>query len=170
MRGIKKMSIAKIWEYIPVQEVNNKLRQDMCELDISFGGFEDNYFIIADKVPNDYTIIDFGCNMAPQSYLFKNHVAYVGIDTCRLDRFSTDNTIHYTMTIQEFFKKEFDKYRDKNIYAICNFVPDDEARELVFNNCENCLVYYPEEIRVKGFNKYRIEEAVLNAEEERSFG
>lgn len=161
---------AKIWEYIPIQEVNNKLSQDMCELDLSFGGFEDNYFIISDKVPNDFIIIDFGCNIAPQSYLFKSHVAYVGIDTCRLDRFATNNTIHYTMTIQEFFKKEFDKYKDKNIYAICNFVPDDEARELVFNNCENCLVYYPEEIRVKGFNKYRIEEAVLNAEEERSFG
>ena len=158
--------IAKIWEYIPIQEVNNKLSQDMCELDISFGGFEDNYFVISEKVPNDYAIIDFGCNMAPQSYLYKNHVAYIGVDTIKLDRFSTDNTIHYTMTIQEFFKKEFDKYKDKSIYAICNYVPDNEARELVFNNCENCLVYYPGlEIKAKGFNNYRIINAVRNVEE-----
>lgn len=158
---------AKIWEYIPVQEVNNKLSQNMCELDISFGCFEDNYFIISEKVPNDFIIIDFGCYMAAQSYLFKNHVAYIGVDIDTLERFSTDNTFHYTMTIQEFFEKEFDKYKDKNSYAICNYVPDTKARELVFNNCENCLVYYPGlEIKAKGFNKYRIEEAVLNVEEE----
>ena len=108
--------------------------------------------------------------MAPQSYLFKNHVAYVGVDTSTLERFAIDNSIHYTMTIQEFFKNEFDKYKDKNIYAICNYVPDKEAKELVYNNCENCLVYYPEEeIRVKGFNKYRIEEAVLKAKEEKGW-
>lgn len=152
------MKTAKLWDIIPVKEVNEKLAQDKCELDLGFACFEEQYRAVANNVPDDYTIIDFGCYMAAQAYLFKNHEAYIGVDTVDyLERFATENTTHYVMSIQEFIKKELPKYKGKKVYAICNYVPDEDARDLVTMACENFMVYYPGELlRCKGINAYRI--------------
>lgn len=152
------MKKAKLWDIIPIKEVNEKLSQDYCELDLEFAGFEYQYRAVANNVPDDYTIIDFGCYMAAQAYLFVNHEAYIGVDTVdHVERFATENTTHYTMSIQEFIKEELPKYKGKKVYAICNYVPDTEARDLVAMACENFMVYYPEELlQCKGINAYRI--------------
>ena len=152
------MKKAKLWDIIPLKEVNEKLSQDYCELDLEFACFEEQYRAVANNVPDDYTIIDFGCYMAAQAYLFKNHEAYIGVDTVDcLERFATENTTHYIMSIQEFIKKELPKYKGKKVYAICNYVPDEDARDLVTMACENFMVYYPGELlRCKGINAYRV--------------
>lgn len=152
------MKKAKLWDIIPIKEVNEKLSQDYCELDLEFAGFEYQYRAVANNVPDDYTIIDFGCYMAAQSYLFCNHEAYIGVDTVDwVKRFATENTTHYTMSIQEFIKEELPKYKSKKVYAICNYVSDADARDLVTMACENFMVYYPGELlRCKGINAYRI--------------
>lgn len=152
------MKKARLWDIVPIKEVNEKLSQDYCELDLEFAGFEYQYRAVANNVPNDYTIIDFGCYMAAQAYLFCNHEAYIGVDTVdHVERFATENTTHYVMSIQEFIKKELPKYKGKKVYAICNYVPDAEAKDLVTMACENFMVYYPcELLRCKGINSYRI--------------
>lgn len=152
------MKKAKLWDIIPIKEVNEKLSQDYCKLDLEFAGFEYQYRAVANNVPDDYTIIDFGCYMAAQAYLFKNHEAYIGVDIVGdVERFTTENTIHYTMSIQEFIKEELPRYKGKKVYAICNYVPDADARDLVAMACENFMVYYPGELlRCKGINAYRI--------------
>lgn len=152
------MKKAKLWDIIPIKEVNEKLSQDYCELDLEFAGFEYQYRAVANNVPDDYTIIDFGCYMAAQSYLFCNHEAYIGVDTVdHVERFATENTTHYVISIQEFIKEELPKYQGKKVYAICNYVSDADARDLVTMACENFMVYYPGELlRCKGINAYRI--------------
>lgn len=152
------MKKAKLWNIIPLKEVNEKLSQDYCELDLEFAGFEYQYRAVANNVPDDYIIIDFGCYMAAQSYLFCNHEAYIGVDMVGdVERFATKNTTHYTMSIQEFIKKELPKYKGKKVYAICNYVPDADARDLVTMALENFMVYYPGELlQCKGINAYRI--------------
>lgn len=149
---------AKLWDIIPLKEIEEKLSQDYCELDLEFAGFECQYRAVANNVPDDYTIIDFGCYMAAQAYLFKNHEAYIGVDIAsNVERFATENTTHYVMSIQEFIKEELPKYKGKKVYAICNYVPDADARDLVTMVCENFMVYYPGELlRCKGINAYRI--------------
>lgn len=152
------MKKAKLWDIIPIKEVNEKLSQDYCELDLGFACFEEQYRAVANNVPDDYTIIDFGCYMAAQAYLFKNHEAYIGVDIVGdVERFATENATHYTMSVQEFIKEELPKYKGKKVYAICNYVPDADARDLVTMACDNFMVYYPGELlRCKGINAYRI--------------
>lgn len=152
------MKKAKLWDIIPIKEVNEKLSQDYCELDLEFAGFEEQYRAVANNVPDDYIIIDFGCYMAAQAYLFCNHEAYIGVDVVdNVERFDAENTIHYVMSIQKFIKEELPKYKGKKVYAICNYVPDADAKDLVATACENFMVYYPGELlRCKGINAYRI--------------
>ena len=152
------MKKAKLWDIIPIKEVNEKLSQDYCELDLEFAGFEYQYRAVANNVPDDYTIIDFGCYMAAQAYLFKSHEAYIGVDTVdHVERFATENTTHYVMSIQEFIKEELPKYQGKKVYAICNYVSDEDARDLVTMALENFMVYYPGALlQCKGINAYRI--------------
>lgn len=149
---------AKLWDIIPIKEVEEKLSQYYCELDLAFAGFEYQYRAVANNVPDDYIIIDFGCYMAAQAYLFCNHEAYIGVDMVdNVERFATENTTHYTMSIQEFIKDELPKYQGKKVYAICNYVPDEDAKNLVTMALENFMVYYPGELlRCKGINAYRI--------------
>ena len=153
-----RMKKSKLWDIIPLKEVNEKLSQYYCELDLEFAGFEYQYRAVANNVPYNYTIIDLGCYMAAQAYLFCNHEAYIGVDMVDdVERFATENTTHYVMSIQEFIKEELPKYKGKKVYAICNYVPDENARDLVTMACENFMVYYPGELlRCKGINAYRI--------------
>lgn len=141
---------AKLWDIVPIKEVNEKLSQYYCELDLEFAGFEYQYRAVANNVPDDYTIIDFGCYMAAQSYLFCNHEAYIGVDMVGdVERFATENTTHYIMSIQEFIKKELPKYKGKRcMLSVIMF----QMKML-----EIFMVYYPEELlRCKGINAYRI--------------
>ena len=41
------MKTAKLWDIIPVKEVNEKLAQDKCKLDLGFACFEEQYRAVA---------------------------------------------------------------------------------------------------------------------------
>ena len=51
-----------------------------AELDISFLGFEDPYRFVKDIARKDMIIIDFGCAYATQSWYFREHEKYIGVD------------------------------------------------------------------------------------------
>lgn len=132
---------------IPQKEYKEIISQCECELDFSFLGFIQVYNSILDFVPKYYTIIDLGCYLAAQSYFFKDYKQYIGVDSCDLIRFSPKNSKHYVKTIQEFINNDLPSLNLnlKTTFAICSFVPDDDAIELARKTFNNILVYYPAE-------------------------
>lgn len=137
-----------ILNYIPKEEVerlfkkNHRMAYNCCE---DFMGFTRVYRNLLNIVPKHFTIIDLGCCYAPQSYYFKDYKTYIGVDTLEEERFGTENTIHYRMSIQEFIGMELPMLGLdlKQCFAICSYVPDDEATKLAREKFPNILVYYP---------------------------
>ena len=130
---------------IPHEQYEEVMGQDECELDCEFMGFLDIYKPLSLLIPKDYTIIDFGCNLSAQCFFFANHKKYIGVDTCDLKRFHADNTEHYFKSIQQFIKEDLPKLKGNNLeyYAICSYVPDETATELVRQNFKNVFCFYP---------------------------
>lgn len=137
----------ELLDLIPASEVNKILRQYYCELDYEFLGFVNIYKPLSELIPKQHIVIDFGCYLAAQSYFFQNHKQYIGVDGVELNRFKTENTEHYVGSIQEYIEQEVPKFLTKdnnlNYFAICSYVPDDEATELVRKTFQNVCCYYP---------------------------
>ena len=114
---------------IPDDEYHEVMSQDMCELDSEFLGFVDVYKNLSRIIPKGSIVIDFGCYLAAQSYFFARHKMYIGVDVVSMRRFTPPNSVHYTMSIQNF--------------AICSYVPDFQATEMVRKTFPNVFCYYP---------------------------
>lgn len=128
---------------IPKDEYKNIMTQYECELDDSFLGFIDVYSSVLNFVPKHFTIIDLGCNLAAQSYLFKDYQKYIGVDSCNLKRFKSDNAEHFYCSIEDFINNHIKDLDLKNTFAICSYVPDEKAIKMARNAFVNILVYYP---------------------------
>ena len=119
-----------------------------AELDYTFLGFENIYKAVTLFAPKDKVIIDFGCGYAFQSWYFRDYVKYIGVDnrTTYLDVLETDNSQFYFTSIQNFTRKIFPRLGlwPEDVFAICSYVPDREARKLVRETFPYCLVYYPD--------------------------
>lgn len=118
-----------------------------AELDYTFLGFEKVYKAVSMFVPKSKIIIDLGCAYAFQSWYFKDYEKYIGVDCSNSDTdvLKTDNSKFFFMTIQEFIKEQFPKlgYKKEEVFAVCSYVPDEEARMMVKEYFPYCLVYYP---------------------------
>lgn len=138
------------------EDQRDKLRDPCCELDTEFLCFDENYVPIAAVVPRDYVIIDLGCYMAAQAFLFEDHQAYIGVDAFDMNggkprnsyipprRFTTSNSMMLSMTIQEFLKKFHLLGLDKErCYCICSAVPDFSATDEALQFFPNCACFYP---------------------------
>ena len=116
-----------------------------------FLGFVHIYRALAEIIPPHWWIYDLGCGFSFQSWYFRNHAGYVGVDTdntpidCRL---CPPNAIHIQSTIEEFVQSN---HHEPNSFAICNYVPPwhGGSGEIVRRHFENCFVYYPSLIEVK---------------------
>ena len=145
------MKKCELFQMIPAEEINRVFSESQtaaAEMDYSFMGFEDIYKAITMFVPKGKVILDLGCAYAPQSYYFKDYYKYIGVDlsfgnNIRFDR--NDNCVIFCESIQDFINKRLKQlpYNNTDYFAICSYVPDDEARKLVRETFENCLVYYP---------------------------
>lgn len=137
----------KLKKMIPKKEFDSIMTQDMCEYDIDFLGFIDQYYFLSQIIPKNAIIIDFGCYLASQSYFFQNHKKYIGVDIEKQKRFSPPNSEHFVCSIQDFIKNVFpDIQKNNNIlnyFAICSFVPDFEATKLVRETFSNIYCFYP---------------------------
>lgn len=117
-----------------------------AELDYTFLSFENVYKSVTMFVPKHFTVIDLGCAYATQSWYFRDYRSYIGVESHGNNDsvIQTENSTFYFMSIQEFIETLPDLELDLSfVYAICSYVPDDEARELVRKTFKNCLVYYP---------------------------
>lgn len=146
-----KESLDKLKSLIPKDELREILSQYYCELEPDFLGFVNIYDPLSRLIPKGCIVIDFGCYLAAQSYFFTEHERYVGVDdVVNLKRFKPPNAIHYETSIQDFISNEvpklFAKYTNEKFFAICSYVPDDEATELVRKTFKNVCCYYTSEL------------------------
>lgn len=101
------------------------------------------YKSLSEIIPKHYAVVDLGCYVAAQSYLFKDYKKYIGVDVCNLERFNPSNSEHYVCSIQDFIKNEAHKLDLDETFAICSYVPDFEATTLAREHFKNIMVYYP---------------------------
>lgn len=118
-----------------------------AECDCQFLGFEEVYKAVKMFVPKEKVIIDLGCCYAFQSWYFRNYEKYIGVDCGIRDNvvLHTKNSEFYFTSIQNFISEVFPKigYKKENVFAICSYVPDEEAQQMVKEFFPYCLVYYP---------------------------
>lgn len=139
--------LKELHSLIPDDEYHEVMSQDMCELDSEFLGFVDVYKNLSRIIPKGSIVIDFGCYLAAQSYFFARHKMYIGVDVVSMRRFTPPNSVHYTMSIQNFIQIEvpklFEEYDELKLCAICSYVPDFQATEMVRKTFPNVFCYYP---------------------------
>lgn len=132
---------------IPPVILDAYLSQYGCEIEPDCLCFEEPYQAAAACVPKDYAIVDCGCYMAPQAYLFEAYPVYLGIDcyeaspTVRnLRRFETRNSIMLEGKIQDLVGRILNPGK---CYALCIGVPDESAWDAVRKRFPNHLIWYP---------------------------
>lgn len=131
-----------LYRKFPPREVAQILSQDRCELDNDFAGFIGEYEALSKIIPQHFTVIDFGCNLAAQSWFFRNHKRYIGVDTIGMKRFRCQNTTHTVMSIQKWIDVYADR-QPESTFAICNYVPDDAAVKRVREYFPRLFCFYP---------------------------
>lgn len=140
----------ELFKLIPQEKIELIFRTSNtvgAECDATFLGFEDVYKAVTMFAPKSKIIIDFGCAYAFQSWYFKDYRKYIGIDNslCYADVLKTGNSEFYFTSIQNFIKNTFPilGYSFDDVFAVCSYVPDESAREMVRKFFPHCLVYYP---------------------------
>ena len=135
---------------IPKEEFSRVFRDSYsasAEIDPSFLCFENEYEYVLKNTTTEDTIIDLGCAYNPQCWYFKDYKRYIAVDLPMFDdvRFDSGNVEFYIMSIQQFIKEELPKLGlDLNrVVAVCNAVPDEEARKMVIETFPRHLVAYP---------------------------
>lgn len=81
-------------------------------------------------------------NLAAQSWFFRNHKRYIGVDTIGLKRFRCQNTTHAVMSIQKWIDV-YAYQQPESTFAICNYVPDDAAVKRVREYFPRLFCFYP---------------------------
>ena len=140
----------ELFKLIPRDKINRVFQMSQtasAECGYDFLGFEKIYKAVTMFVPRSKVIIDCGCAYAFQSWYFRDYRKYIGIDNgvCKSDVLETENSEFYFTNIQWFIKNIFPTfgYSLDDAFAVCSYVPDDNAREMVRNFFPHCLVYYP---------------------------
>lgn len=118
-----------------------------ADMDFTFLCFDNIYKELLDCVPKDKIILDLGCAYATQNWYFREYGKYIGVD-CIGNNDSvihTENSEFYFMTIQDFIKKKLPllSLDLNNVFAVCSYVPDKSAMDLVLETFPYYRVYYP---------------------------
>jgi hypothetical protein len=129
-------------------EINRLFAYEYCELESGFLGFLHVYAEL--NIPKDFTVIDLGCCQSVQASYFGEHAAYIGVDIgvpaewC----FRQDNAIYCHSSIQDFIQGTLPTLNlDLNkTVAICSYVPDEEAQQMVARTFPYHKVVYCDEI------------------------
>lgn len=125
-------------------EIDEVFSYPKCELAPNFLGFLHVYGTVV--VPKDFVVIDFGCNQAVQAQYFKDHRKYIGIDnnTPVSARFQQENAEYYGCSIQEFIQDIWPTFGldNREVFAICSYVPDEGARNMVADSYHFARVVY----------------------------
>lgn len=144
----------ELYRLIPKEKLDYLFEHSTAsaELDFTFLGFEEIYKDVLSYVPKDKVILDLGCAYATQSWYFKDHARYIGVEGWGNSDsvIHTENSEFYFLRIQEFLRDVFPGLGldVEDVFAICSYVPDKEAQGMVAEMFPYCRVYYPNEIDV----------------------
>lgn len=140
----------ELFQIIPRDKIDHVFEMSQTvgvELDHTFLGFENVYKAVTLFVKKNRVIIDLGCGYAFQSWYFRDYKKYIGVDifTKSEDVLETDNSEFYFMSIQKFINEIFPilGYQKEDVFAVCSYVPDEEANKMVRECFPYCLIYYP---------------------------
>jgi hypothetical protein len=146
IRGDEEINL-ELFNYIKEhhpEQIEEVFKQDEVEILPDFLGFIATYYYLSKIIPLHFTVIDFGCGYNAQSFYFKNHKHYIGVDGWPgIKRFQAPGTDFYECHISEFIKNN--KFDVDSVFAICSYVPDwnYRNRELVKENFSNVFIFYP---------------------------
>ena len=134
-------------------QIKKVFSHPMCQYDYTFLGFLDVYASIP-ELPEDFIIIDFGCYLGVQAIYFQQYQSYIGVDTFDILEyaFQTENNTYYQKSIQDFIKDMHNLDLNK-CFAICSYVPDENARQLVINTFPYHKVQYCDDIISENYPK-----------------
>jgi len=135
-----------LWKKLPEDQINAVINGNKyCDIEPAFLGFVSTYLLLSFLIPKHFTVIDLGCAYAPQCFYFSDHKQYIGVDLSVENRFHTDNSIMYIMSISDFIEDYIELFDLDTTFAICNYVPDwrNDNMELVRENFRNVFVFYP---------------------------
>lgn len=139
------MKYDELMSIIPKEQLDAVFAYEKCDIDAEFLGFTKVYKQLSSIIPKHFIVIDLGCAYASQCYYFTKHRQYIGVEIEPCVQFHTENTKHYHMSIQKFIGDELPKMNLnlEKVFAICSYVPDVRARELVRNTFPNVFTFYP---------------------------
>ena len=141
----------KIITEIGKQETDRLFSYEKCKLEYDFIAFLNSYYDLQEIIPKNYIVIDLGCYQAFQGHLFREHTKYIRVDTGvpSAYRLRQNNAEYYECTIQNFIENilpELDFDLDR-VFAVCSYVPDIQAREMVRNTFPYFRDRYCDEIQ-----------------------
>ncbi len=105
------------------------------------------YDLLAQIIPVGRTVIDLGCAYGFQSWYFRNHKAYIGVDLACGDPeydhgvFTPRNAMYYTCGIDSFLVAR-PEYCNDHSFAICSYVP--AVTKELRSAFTQLFVFYPE--------------------------
>lgn len=134
-----------LFERLPKDQVQRVMIDQMADIAPGFLGFLDIYRALASIIPHHWTVIDLGCAYAPQSFLFEDHIAYIGVDFHNMQRFASRNTMHIDMSIEDFCETYTSGFNLDTTFAICSYVPPWGADNvgIARRSFKNVFTYYP---------------------------
>lgn len=118
------------------------------DIDPNFVGFIDVYFFLSQIIPRDRVVFDVGCAYAFQSYYFRDHFRYVGVDgSDPRDRLTLPQTCHsydYIKSADDLraLKKLFVP-EDRECFAVCSYVPGGRLAKMTKAAFPDCFTFYP---------------------------
>jgi hypothetical protein len=130
------------------KELEKVFAYERCELAPEFLGFTSTYKLLSRMIPLHFTVIDFGCNHACQSFYFNRHKKYIGVDwgIPVEHRLITPNSEHFMADGREFLNStQGNDLLSKSfpIFAISNYVPSEDLNLLIRARFKDLYVFYP---------------------------
>lgn len=122
---------------------------EICSHFLTCGG--STYYNLSKMISKEWTVIDIGCGYNAQSYLFQEHARHIGVApkhgtrNLHCELFKAPNTELYEMSGQDFIKDVLPTLNldMRAVFAIVNYMPDDDCAELVRKTFKNLWIYYP---------------------------
>jgi len=142
----------RVLDLIGEKETNRLFSVEDCDVGCTFFGFLYSYYDLT-VLPEDYTIIDFGCCQAFQAVYFKEHQKYIGVDVWAKpeDCLRQKNAEYHNCSGQYFIKEKLPKLIAAGLdlertFAICSYVPSNELQKMVADTFPFHRVVYCEDI------------------------
>jgi hypothetical protein len=153
-----------LWKRLPREQIKQVFKGTAsAEIDREYLGNILTYESLAQIIPKEWTVIDFGCSYNAQSFLFQEHLRHIAVDYGEEDynepgkdedhwkvfRFHAPGTEFIATDIKGFIKDHLSSLDLATTFAICSWVPDEKSVELVRQTFPNLFVIYPASVKRK---------------------